>query len=311
MRGLGHREVPAQHSAHVRLRDDGPDGSGWVDALEAFGVASLIAAHVEELGVERGVRCRLLTLRELGVRAALRQSIDTAVASRALDAAGVDHLVLGGVALAHLVGRPLVVRADGPIRLWVPASEWAVAEAVLASAGWSQSTARAGRFAHRSRCEVELVTALAPQRWLGRQAFTRVVEESVPLAHIGPTVRTVPPALALLDAAQRCRVVDRDWIASVADVADIASVCSPDELADARARAATVRFALAASLELGSPSPQAVSASGWLATVRARRAWAKWRALPSPVGASPRRSARWMPAPATLDAASVPGPSAA
>jgi hypothetical protein len=255
-------------------------GDRWVDALEAFGVSALISGHADELSMVGPAARRLRTMRERSVRAVRCAASDTSLLSYLLHSAGIDHLVVGGPAVANLLSPPSEVGNHVAIRVWVRSCDRHVARAVLESSGWAGHEVLPDVLAHRSRTPIEVVETFATSRHLRGTRFGDEFARSVSVPELGPWVRTVSAELALRAAAERTRSVGWCWIGAVADVAQLAAACSPQELQRVQ-RHRSVRRALAAAIELAPWLFEVAKVSRW-DTAHAQRAFCAWERLPTP-----------------------------
>ncbi len=285
----------ALHIQHNSARSDRAEGGGqneiyelpvagrggrWVDSLDAFGVSTLIAGYMSTLAQGGPTRRQLLAIRERDARSTRAAAIDTATVSRLLHVAGIDHLVVNGPALAIASGLAPGACSDGAVRVWVPTSDAAVARSVLESAGWTGRSEMPGLLSHRYRFPLVVVDVWGEGRGRGSARFSEALARSVPVPELGPSVRTVPAACALLAQAEQARSIAWCWMGVISNVAQLAAACSPGDLRAVQERR-TARRALAAATHLAPWLSEVVEISR-RDEFRARRAWDRWVHLPSP-----------------------------
>ena len=232
---------------------------------------------------------RLHELHVQQVGRALMLVHDTARASAALAVAGIEHLVVKGVGLAAVMGGRPVGRGGGDIDLWVRPADVARAEVALAGAGWVRaavaaripqpSDERRWRWMLREEHEFPLVAAprgvpgsaegglavpppSAPPASVDLHwrlfefegefsfGFEGALAASVPVADVGPTVRTLCVAHALEHVAQHGR--KEAWLAlrQLTDVARLAVLCGPEVVGALAERSRNVRLAVAMAARL-------------------------------------------------------------
>jgi len=243
---------------------------GSVIALRRHRLTTVVAPHADALGFAPDVSARLLELQRAEVAGGLANVVHARAASGVLAAAGVDHLIVKGVALSSAVGRGAAVRGRGDIDTWVRPGDLDVATEALAAAGWTRRPDAAGLPAVGSGWRWRLVERIGnemaldhPERdtvdlhWrltadaheLGFD-FDEALEGSVALGEVGPTVRGLGPLHALAHVAQHARKEHYCILRQCLDVSDAAGVCDSDDVAALAGRDPNVALALAVAAPL-------------------------------------------------------------
>lgn len=275
--GPGGRWVAAAVAAVLRAEHEGtPVASvgapppGIVPAIRGHRVTSLLTDHAVALGLGEGATRRLTEVRLNDVTQGLGVVVHTRIMSAALTDAGVDHLVVKGIALSDTVGRGAATRGPGDIDTWVRPADLGVAMAALADAGWHRRPTTAGlpevgsgwRWGLVERVGQELALdhpqhATVDLHWRlshdGRElpfGFEEAWAASVPLEGVGPGVRGLCPRHALAHVAHHARKEHFCILRQCVDVVDLARICGPGDTAALAAHDPNVALALAVSAPL-------------------------------------------------------------
>lgn len=263
-----------------------------VRLLQRHRVIGTVAAAAETIGLDdevaqlaAGARARLLL-------AGLGNAADTALASTALTRAGVEHLVVKGVAIPAVLGRSPAERGPGDVDLWVRPADLRAAEEALAAHGWRRRatapTVQPGdgwrwRLTEHALHEVPLdhpdrSTADLHWRLTGDPGelgfgFDDAYAASVAIPAVGATVRTLAPVHALEHVAQHGRKEAWHTLRHLLDVLALAEAVGPETTGRLAAERPNVRLAMATAAHL---DPQLIRGMHVDATT-ARGAAAAWQ----------------------------------
>ncbi len=243
-----------------------PSSSAGADVIEAISehrVPSVLASHVEALGVDPDMAETIRRMRHQHVAAGLKLELDTSAVSAMLTAMSVDHLVVKGAALSAMTGFAPSYRGAGDIDLWVRPADLARAERALHDSGWGRyrSTLPQPSDGWRWRLLVAVGNELPQQavamspidlHWRLTQfrgecipTFDEAYRRSVTVPALGAGVRTLCPSDALVHLAQHGRKDVWPTLRHVIDVIRVVDRCDRDEVIDMATRIPNVALALA------------------------------------------------------------------
>jgi hypothetical protein len=235
-----------------------------VAAVVGHRLTTLLADHAEALGLGEEAVLELEAARHDEVLLGLATIVHTRFMSDTLAAAGVDHLLVKGTALASMVGRGAATRGSGDIDTWVRPADLAVAEAALVEAGWRRSSSTAGLPAAGTGWRWRLVERLGwevplthPQRgtvdlhWrlthdpheLGF-GFEEAWARSVALPELGSANRGLCASHALEHVAYHGRKEHFCIVRQCVDVIDLVRIFGAVEAANLARRSNNVALAL-------------------------------------------------------------------
>ena len=243
----------------------GPPPEGIVLAIAQHRVTTLLAPHATALGLNEADAERLVAADGDDRTSGLTMVVHARAASAALADAGVDHLLVKGVALATMAGRRPATRGHGDLDLWVRPADLATAEAALVEAGWWRRSDTAGLPAvgsgwrwrlvqqigkevvleHATRADVDLHWRLCHEQGELRFGFDEAWAASVALEEVGAGVRGLGPQHALAHVAYHARKEHYCILRQCVDIVDLARVCAPDQVAALAATDPNVALALA------------------------------------------------------------------
>jgi hypothetical protein len=247
-------------------------------------VVEVLFPHAKALGMDSDTVAIMYGMRHQLAAAGLKVQLDTNAVSGLLNAAGIDHLVVKGAALASLIGLEPSGRGAGDVDIWVRPRDVERAETVLHGEGWCPKNSSAPRPADGWRWRLLLamshelpqlgggvsnvdlhyhLTAYAGERI---PSFDTAYARSVPLPALNASVRTLCPADALRHMAQHARIDIWPNLRHVVDVVRVADRCDPAEVAEMARTEANVALAMAMAGHL-----VAVDLPGWECGRRIRR----------------------------------------
>lgn len=239
----------AEH-AGAPAPDVGQPPEGVVPAIRRQRVTSLLAPHAVDLGLDGAAAQRLANLRFDDVTSGLAMVAHARAAAAALNRAGVDHLLVKGLALTVTVGRSAATRGGGDLDLWVRPAEVEAAQAALAEVGWRRRPDAAGlpavgvgwrgrlierignevALVHPDRAPVDLHWRLCLEPGELGFGFDEAWAASVPLGGIGDGLRGLCPPHALAHVCYHARKEHFSILRQCVDVVDLAGACDPDEV---------------------------------------------------------------------------------
>jgi hypothetical protein len=305
---------------------DGVPAAKIVHLAQRHKVLALLTPHLSALGCsDELTRTARAALRRLLI-AAQSPLGGTSTVHRALSEAGVEHLVVKGLALGALLGHGAATRPGSDVDVWFRPEHLEVAIDALVAQGWA-IPAGAQRFdtPWRRRLLIAVVPeytlrtqggAAADLHWrlcrsaheIGfgfEEALARSVEVTIDDATTaGTTVRTLCAEHALEHMAQHGRKEGWLNLRQFVDIVELAAVCGDDVTAQLAAERPNVRVALLAAAHLA-PNLAEIAGAAGVGNRAERLASASWeRCLDSRTRAvrrsdTPRRQ-RW-PAAAELD----------
>ena len=215
------------------------DASDLAESVLLHRVHHVVGPYLADLGFDEDDRRHLTVAGRRSAAHGLANMAHTAAASKTLHDAGVDHLVVKGVAISAGSGRHPAARGSADIDIWVDPSSVEAAEVALGSAGWHRPQYLTGLprpgdgwrwrvtdwirpelpLDHPERAQIDLHWRLVPdRREMPYRDFAAAHADSVPLPEIGPTVRTLSPVATLLHIAQHGR---KDGFATLRHLTDI------------------------------------------------------------------------------------------
>lgn len=219
-----------------------------VGQIRRHRLTMLFAAHAGALQLPDTVRATLAAARRRQMGEGLIATAHTSTLSSALQAGGVDHLVVKGAALSALVHDEPAARGVGDIDVWVRPEGVERAEAVIAELGWRPRPAT-GRRAEPGdgwrwglyrfglherpwdgdgRPTVDVHWRLAHRQDNLGFDFDEAHGRSVPVTAIGPTVRTLCAADALAHMTEHARKEAFPTLRSLFDIVQLVDLCGPD-----------------------------------------------------------------------------------
>lgn len=235
-----------------------------VAAIRRHRVTTLLAPHAAELGLGEAAAQRLVRARFDEVTSGLAMVVHARAASAALADAGVDHLLVKGVALTATVGRGAATRGSGDLDVWVRPGDLRSAYDALTDAGWHRRSDATGlpevgagwrwrlverigkemALDHPERATVDLHWRLCHEPGELGFNFDEAWAASVPLDGVGAGVRGLCPRHALAHVAYHARKEHFCILRQCVDVVDLARVCGTDDVSVLAAEDPNVALAL-------------------------------------------------------------------
>lgn len=241
------------------------DWGAVVEAVAQHRVIAVVAPWVDRLGVPDRVRPQFRSLLTRHLRRGLALQHDTAAVSTLLTDAGVDHLIVKGIALAAIVGDDPAGRGGGDIDVWARRADLNRVAAVLAGEGWSprnhdfqraletpgwrqqaldRLTCEVG-FDHPTRASVDLHWRLTPSVGEWPLGFDEAASRAVSLDIAGTTIRTLCPPDAFVHVAHHGRKEGWPAIRQLVDLVRVFELCDEAEVRALAAADPDVAVALA------------------------------------------------------------------
>lgn len=259
----------------------------WADVLNAMAmhrVVEVVFPHAKALGMDGDSVAVMYGMRHQLVAAGLKLELDTNAVSGLLQSAGIDHLMVKGVALAALMGLAPSGRGAGDVDVWVRAGDVERTEQVLHANGWGRQNPSLPQPADGWRwrlmqavgnelpqlggglSHVDLHWRLTP--WAGEHIanFDAAHARSVRVPPLDDSVRTMCPADALRHVAQHARKDAWPTLRHVVDVVRLADVCDPGELSSMTRTEPNLALAMAVAGNV-----TAMNIAGWECDARTRR----------------------------------------
>jgi hypothetical protein len=288
------RVLAFDHSGQAIEPLPSPAGTAtWADVLEAASmhrVVEVLFPHARALGMDDDSVAIMFGMRHQLVAAGLRLELDTNAVSAMLDAAGIEHLMVKGAALAALMGLAPSGRGAGDVDVWVRAADVQRTEHVLHANGWVRQNPSlpASDDGWRWRLmlsvgnelpqlgtglsHVDLHWRLTPFAGENIADFATAYARSVRVEAMGESVRTMCPTDALRHLSQHARKDAWPTLRHIVDIVRITRVCDPRDVTAMAACEPNVAVAMAMVATLtDQPVP------GWEPDARTRalaaRAW--------------------------------------
>jgi len=246
----------------------------WPEAvagLRRHRVVQAVSGHTEHLGPPEPIAGRLHRLHVAETTGALLTLASTVRVSSALAAAGVRALIVKGVALAALQQRRPADRGAGDVDVWVhPDDRDRAVEVLIAEVGYALRPAqhrvlvRADGWRYRFHawatpetvlvhprfCDVDLHWRLMRSPAQLELSFDEAWRRSVPVAEIGPNVRSLCPADALVHVAHHGNKDAWAILRHVVDVVALVRAMPADAVTAAAAADRQVNLALGVAARL-------------------------------------------------------------
>ena len=242
-----------------------------LEAIAQHRVVEVLSPHLGALGVDSETAQVVYHWRRQLGTAGLRLLVDTNTVSTLLHSAGIDHLVVKGVALSSMLGLDPTRRGAGDIDIWVRPTDVACAEEILHGAGWSRFDRTLPRPTDGWRwwvllratneltqradgsSPVDLHWRLTP--FVGEQSpdFDDAYQRSIAIAEVAEHARTLSAPDALRHLAQQGRKDAFATLRQVVDIVRLAERCDSSTLVTMSAEDRNVALAVAVANELVAP----------------------------------------------------------
>ena len=291
----------------------GPSAAEVVDAVVGHRVVGVLAGYLGALGVREELLPLLRPALEQHVADGVWLEFDTAMVSGLLTTAGIEHMVVKGVALAAVSGLAATARGAGDVDVWVRPGDVARAEEVIGASGWHRvrtglphsseswrwrlllAVANELPMAASDGNAVDLHWRLTPFAGEAIPGFDEALERSVRLNDVAVGMRTLCPADALRHLAQHGRKDRWPTLRHVVDVVRLVDRCDPDEVAAMVRTEPNVALALAVAAHIaGGTVDDPVLVGGDVLSERSRRladeAWRSCLSLDSTLSERRRHS---------------------
>ncbi len=262
-------------------------GATWSDVLDAASkhrVVEVLFPHAGALGMDGDSVAIMFGMRHQLAQAGLKLELDTNAVSVLLDAAGIEHLMIKGAAVAALMGLAPSGRGAGDVDVWVHVADLERTEQVLHANGWGRRDPlmptpndgwrwrlllSIGNELPRQGgglCDVDLHWRLTPLAGENIPDFNSAYARSVQVEGMVESVRTLCPADALRHLAQHARKEAWSTMRHVVDIVRITDVSDPEQVANMIRTDRNVALAMEVSTNLtGQP------VRGWEPEVRTRK----------------------------------------
>ena len=271
-----------------------------------------------ELGAPQETAEHISRAQRRTLSSGIAEARDTAVISKMLDAADIEHLVVKGVVLGATLGDLPALRGGSDVDVWVRAGQVAEAEAVALANGWRRRPIADGlpepgnsrrwrtmlRFGHEEaldhpeRCTLDLHWRLAQYQGELGFDFDEAFDRSVPAPAAGPTVRTLCLEDTFIHIAQHGRKEAWPTLRHCVDVVRLVDVVGRGSSRDLAAAHRNVALAMLVAAQLDPSLTELVDETPRLRAL-AQEAWHGCLSLAYPrqirrslTGAQARR-ARW------------------
>lgn len=270
-----------------------------IEAIAKHRVVEVLSPHLDALGVGADTAEVLRLWRRQLATASLRLLFDTSAVSNLLHFAGIDHLVLKGVALSSMLGFDPTRRGAGDVDIWVRPRDVARTETVLHGAGWSRLEPTLPRPTDGWRWQILLwATNELPQRSVDSSPvdlhwrlspfggehspdFDDAYRRSISVPRVSEHARTLCALDALRHIAEQGRQDAFATLRQVVDIARIAERCDSSALDTLAAENRNVALALGVVNELLS-SPALEQHLDRHARELAREGWRRCLSLQTP-----------------------------
>ena len=291
-----------------------------IDAISDHRVPSVLASHVQALGLDADMAETIRRMRHQFVAAGLRLELDTSTVSTMLTAMGVDHLVVKGAALSAMTGFSPSYRGAGDVDLWVRPADVVRVEGALRDSGWVRFLATLPQPSDGWRwrllmavgnelpqqadgaCAIDLHWRLTQFPGECIPTFDEAYRRSVTVPALGAGVRTLCPSDALLHLAQHGRKDVWPTLRHVVDVIRVVDRCDHEEVVDMAARMPNVALALAVARSIDARllpgwTPRArtsdLAEEGWRSCLGLRNTHAKRRQTSGSQAVAVRAQYEW------------------
>ncbi len=245
----------------------------WFDVLRAMRrhrLEGLVSPQLRDFSAPGEVVERAQTIHRASASRALKVAHETALVSKILSDADIDHLICKGVPFALIAEKDMTIRGAGDIDVWVRPSDVARSELALGDHGWSRRGDAAGfprpedgfrwryflnemielTLSHKTSVDVDLHWKL--YRFAVEFSFdfdsALLAASSVQIG--GVSVPTLSAKHALEHLAQHARKEAWPYLRSVVDIAWVCDVIDDSEVSRIAADNRNVRLAVGLAANL-------------------------------------------------------------